>query len=425
MKNKSKWLASLAENATPDIDECILMLGDDIDWLHRLKNTEQDAQWHAEGNVHRHTGMVLCELYKILAKEAQHIKGAQRQALVLAALLHDIAKPVRTSEYEIDGERRIGAPKHAYYGASYLAFKLPGLDLDFATIWSVLSLVAEHHTPKILVVRNKPKSDYFLHARQVNTELVYWLEIADIRGRICPDPERQLQYLEEYRMFAEEYGVWGNKTDVRTTLEPVLAGLSEKTQNYIYAHAVQQLETGKVVMAEEAIATTYEHRDEHARVVILCGPSGSGKSTFVNSHYPEYSIISLDDLREKFNTDRSSQKNKGQIIQYAKEQLRAELRSKNDVVWDATNLRKDFRSIISTLGQNYHALVTLVVFILPQSAFYKNNKDRVHSISNEILDTQIARYQIPLLFESHQFRVVDQSGKVVYESGVYSSSMRS
>ena len=212
------WVRSLEGTATPDIEECIAVLGDQISWLHRLKNTEQDPQWHAEGNVHIHTNMVLTELYQLLANDASHIVGEQRQALVMSALFHDIAKPERTRSYEIDGQIRVGAPKHAYYGASYLAFKLTELDLNFASVWSILGLVAEHHTPKLLVMKNKSKSNYLKPARQANTELVYWLEVADIRGRLCPDHESQLQCLEEYRMFTEEYRVWGIENDVRSTL---------------------------------------------------------------------------------------------------------------------------------------------------------------------------------------------------------------
>jgi len=70
MMDRTEWLAGLAKCATPDIDECIDVLGEHIDWLYRLKKTPQDDQWHAEGNVHIHTGMVLEELYKILSQEA-------------------------------------------------------------------------------------------------------------------------------------------------------------------------------------------------------------------------------------------------------------------------------------------------------------------------------------------------------------------
>jgi len=413
------WLSSLAGTATPDIEECIAVLGDQIGWLHRLKDTEQDAQWHAEGNVHIHTNMVLTELYKLLASGASHIVGEQRQALVLSALFHDIAKPERTRSYEIDGQIRVGAPKHAYYGASYLAFKLTELDLEFSTVWTILGLVAEHHTPKLLVVKNMSKSNYLKHARQANTELVYWLEVADIRGRLCPDPEHQLQCLEEYRMFAEEYRIWGNENDVRSDLKPALCNQKAHVQDYVYAHAIQQLESGKITMAEEAIGTTYEHRENHPHVIVLCGPSGSGKSTWIQKNHPDYTVVSLDDLRDKFNGDRSSQKNKGQIIQHAKEQLRVVLRSKGKVIWDATNLRQDFRSIIYTLSADYYALVTMAVFLMPESQIINKNRDRNHSVPDDVLKNQIDRYQFPLLDEAHQYMVLDGDGEVVYQSGYF------
>jgi len=90
------------------------------------------------------------------------------------------------------------------------------------------------------------------------------------------------------------------------------------------------------------------------------------------------------------------------------------------VVWDATNLRRDFRSIISTLSQNYHALVILIVFIAPEDTIYKNNRERAYPVPDDVLKSQIMRYQIPLLCEAHQMCVVDQAGDIVYESGRYS-----
>ena len=91
MINISEWLAGLTRHATPDIDECISALGEHIDWLYRLKNTPQDSEWHAEGDVHIHTGMVLEELYKILANEATQIQGTRRQALVCLLYTSDAA----------------------------------------------------------------------------------------------------------------------------------------------------------------------------------------------------------------------------------------------------------------------------------------------------------------------------------------------
>ena len=42
--NRTEWLASLSASACPDIEECIKVLGDNIDWLHLLKDAEQDIE---------------------------------------------------------------------------------------------------------------------------------------------------------------------------------------------------------------------------------------------------------------------------------------------------------------------------------------------------------------------------------------------
>ena len=419
MTNQSEWLDELRVNGTPGIDECVEVLGKDIEWLQALDKTEQDPEWHAEGSVYIHTGMVLTELYKLLSNEAQHIVDGKRQALILAALLHDIGKTVCTSRFELDGKERIGSPRHAQHGRSYLAFQLTKLELDYSIMLCVLNLVGEHHTPKRLVVRNAPKSDFYKLARQADTELLYWLEVADIRGRNCPDPTIQLQYLDEFRLFAEEYIVWGTALDVRPELTPSITELPANAQDYIYAHALHQLESGKINLAVEAIGTTYEHRQNYANLVILCGPSGSGKTSWHTKHLPDYKLISLDDLRLQFNGDRESQKNRGQIIQYAKNLLREALRSKCDVIYDATNLRCDFRSITSQLGRDYHALVTLVIFLSPEKQLYSNNQKRDRCVANSVLQKQLSSYQFPLASEAHQCLFVDSDGRTRFRSGYF------
>jgi len=416
------WLASLAIDASPRMDECVEMLGQHIGWLLRFKDTLQDSEWHGEGNVHIHTNMVLAELYILFKEQASHIQGWRRQALILGTLLHDIGKPVRTRSLEIQGIERIASPQHESVGRSYLAFKLTELNLSFKVVWVVLNLVGEHHMPKLLAVKNKPAHDYWCLARQADTELLYWLEVADMRGRICPDLNKQLLNLEEFKLFAEEYAVWGQKLDVRSILTPQLDKLDARAQNYVYAHALYQLENGKISQPEEALATTYQHREQHPHLVVMCAPSGSGKSSWIAQHYPDYVLVSLDELRKKFNGDRSSQKNKGQILQASKEQLKVALRQKQGVVWDATNIRSDYRAIITGLGRDYHALITLVVFLLPEKLIYKNNRKRQYSVPDNVLDKQLNGYQLPLLSEAHQYQIVDEKGETLYRSGYYQES---
>lgn len=411
-----QWLASLQHTATPSIDECIDQLGNHIDWLYRLQATEQDPEWHAEGNVYIHTGMVLEALYQLLATQAQHIQGEQRQALILAALLHDIAKPVRTKRQEVRGIERIISPQHEAYGRNYLAFKLIVLPLDFKVIWQVLHLVGEHHRPRLFVFKNQSQRHFWSLSRLVNLELLYWLEMADMTGRICHDTQEQLATLEEFKFLAQEYGTWNQTLEITPKLESALHTLSSQAQNYVYEHTRYGLEQGLFTQVEEGIATSYAYRDNHAHLVILCGASGSGKSTWVAKQYPDYQVISLDSLRQTLNGKREDQKNRGQVLQLAKTRLKQALAQKENIVWDATNLRSDFRKIIADLGRDYHALVSMDVFLLPEKQLLKNNRERKYSVPDSVITKQIESYQMPLLDEVHQYQVVGFQGGILYSS---------
>ena len=417
MTKLNEWLDTLGYEAKPNIEECIAMLGDQIDWLHHLKHTEQDPEWHGEGNVHIHTNMVLSELYELLATDAQHIRGAKRQVLVLGVLLHDVGKTVRTKIIEINGVKRVASPQHEAVGRSYLAFKLMELNLPFEVIWNVLGLVGEHHMPKRLVVKNMHKGDYLALSRRADLEMLYWMEIADMRGRTCPDLASQLEYLEEFKMFAEEYGVWNKGHSLDGRLVSLLNKENDSTQAYVYSYALYEIENNLITLPEESIARTFTHRNQYSNLIIVCGPSGSGKSTWIQDNCEEFELISLDEIREEINGCRSSQKNRGKIIQLAKERFKACLRKKQNVVWDATNLRTDFRKILCDLGRDYKALVTLVTFLLPEKKLFTSNRNRDFSVPDEVLVKQLDSYQFPAAGEAHRMCIIGEDGKLLYRTG--------
>ena len=414
---RTQWLQQLALTATPSLDECIEYLGSTCEWLYDFKRTPQDAEWHAEGNVHIHTQMVLDELYQLLHTQAKHISGERRQALILGALFHDIAKPVQTKAMLVQGKTRIGSPQHETVGRSYLATRIREWELPFSVQWQVLQLVGEHHMPKQLALKEPHAAAYWRLARQVDVELLYWLEVADMRGRICPDWEWQLLCLEEFKAQAQYYDCWGQSTPLNLMIAPHLSTLSAKAQRYVYGYSLAALEQGEVTMVEEVLGKTYAYREQYAHLVMTVGLSGSGKSTGIKQHYPDYEVISLDELREQFNGKRNSQKQSGQIIQAAKAQLKAALREKRGVVWDATNLRAELRALILDLGRDYHALITIAVFLLPPKVIDKQNTEREYCIANSVLQRQVAQFQLPSLVEAHHYQVLGEGGLLLYETG--------
>ena len=422
-KSLAIFLESLKTGETPGIDECVKHLGEHLPLLLELEKTEQDPEWHAEGNVYIHTGMVLDELYILLERDAPHLGGEARQALVLAALLHDIGKPVCTKRREINDVDRVVSPGHEGHGRSYLAYKLMGIGLSYFVIRTVLGLVGEHHMPKLLVVRDKPIGDYLSLARRAECELLYYLELADMSGRHCPDKSKQLEYLELFKLFCQEYQVWRPEKapyypgylDWRVHFLRELSDFDADTIDLIYGNAVRDRENGLISTAPEAIARSFQYRDSFPRLVVMCGPSGSGKTRWIQNHLSGYAVVSLDDIREEICGNRTNQKMRGQVMQEAKSQLKHHLRSKNHVVWDATNLRKDFRAQICALGFSYQALVTLVIFQQEEAAYFEGNENRAHSIPKDILQRQIDSLQWPTVDEAHRALTVGKGLTYHYE----------
>ncbi len=60
----------LLAGGRPDLETLIEVFGEAVPSLRRLKDTPQDPEWHAEGDVHTHTAMVLAELYRELDSPA-------------------------------------------------------------------------------------------------------------------------------------------------------------------------------------------------------------------------------------------------------------------------------------------------------------------------------------------------------------------
>jgi predicted kinase len=417
----TKFLREVLEGATPTIDEFVLELGDRFTLLHEYKSTPQDSEWHAEGDVRIHTGMVLDETYKILATEAQHLTKESRLSLILGALLHDIAKPLTTKEQEIQNVVRTVSPRHASKGRSYLAPKLMGLGLAYTVVEEVLGLVGYHHDPKQLVTKNKISGDYKRLSRLANPELLYWLELADIRGRECKDKQQQLDYVEMYGLFAREYQAWHRFGEEYRTWQDYfnreLVDWDRDTCDLIFGNAIANLEAGIIFSPEEEIARSYSYRDSYPQVVLTFGISGSGKSTWIADNLPDYDVISLDNLRAEITGDRTNQADNNKVLRIAKEELKNHLRSHHKIVWDATGLRRDFRQQVISVSRNYGALITLVVFHCEEAIYFERNRQRRYSIPEEVLVKQLRSMEFPELDEAHRVLIVDSQGQTLASYG--------
>lgn len=387
------------------VSDFISLIGDEFPLLKEYKETIQDDEWHAEGDVHIHTDMVLDESYKLITEHPMDDKEAT--ILILAALFHDYGKPLSTKPVEINGKERIGAPNHEEIGASRLLFSNPPFNISQDDWCMVLELVAYHHIPKKLVVRDLGKSEYCKLTRRVQSiKLLYFLEVADMKGRLCSDKDRQLEIMELFKMFCIEYGIWDDNPYAKN-IDMVKAKFpSYLNPSWIAAQMSSRYEDGQIHMLEEELSRAYNYMEHQNHLVILCSLPGSGKSTYIQENFKGYEVISLDEIREKIAKCRSNQNFDLEVVRAAHDKLKELMRNRVNVVWDATNFRKDFRGKIAQIGFNYKAFVEIVFINRPIDVILKQNKKRTHVVPYNAIDNQIKLFQKPDIDECHKLTVI-------------------
>ncbi len=163
-----------------------------------LVETQQEKEWHPEGNVWIHTLMVVDEAAKIIQRE--RLESNNALTVLLGALCHDLGKPMVT-EYK-DG--RIISYGHETVGEEPTKKFLATIKIDNLMRDKVIKLVTNHLIPTMFyveeVVRNNKISDGAIR-RLANRiypatiqELVFVSE-ADHLGRGLFDQEIKEQLL--------------------------------------------------------------------------------------------------------------------------------------------------------------------------------------------------------------------------------------
>ncbi len=399
-------LTSLYQNATPSLEQFIVAWGHLFPLLYQLEATPQDPLWHYEGNVKIHTQMVLNQVYSSLEREP--LPPDQRVSLILAALFHDIAKPISTKTREEDG--RIISPRHADKGRSYLALRLLELGLNEVVYQTVLALVGHHHDPLKLVRDEAPPRQLMRLARLCNPQLLYRLEWADLSGRTASDTAQQLENLELFRMLCQEAEVWDAPPylDWGEMLLEQRPQWSQELREFALQAGIRDFESGTIHTPLEAVARGHRFEQGFAKVTLTCGISGSGKSSWVRENFAPEQIVSLDQLRGEITGDVEDQSHNGQVMQAAKERLKVGLRTKKHMVWDATNVRWQFRQIPLCLGLDYGAQLELIVFATTPSSCYTQNRSRAARVPDAVLSRQLETFDFPYLDEAHRVKIVFQ-----------------
>ena len=359
----------------PDFAACLAAFPQ----LELARTTPQHPVYHAEGDVWTHTMMVVESLLAMPAYAG--LSREQQEIVFLAALLHDVAKCSTTVIDPVTGA--IGQPGHSRKGALDARIALWDYAVPFAVREAVCRLIHVHQVPffALEVSRRGVTPEFTVRelSWQVDIALLAMLAEADIRGRICPDPQRVLDAIELFRELAREDGCYGQR------------------RAFADDHTRVKYFRGADVHPDYAL-----YQEPGSRVIVMSGLPASGKNTWVEQHHPRLPVVSFDDARQALGLRHS--KNEGQVGDYAEERARELLRRHEPFVWNATHLSKLMREKTLNLLYQYHAQVELVYLEQPRRELLRRNGQRDTSLSNKKLQAMLWNWEIVLPQEAHAVR---------------------
>ena len=350
-----------------------------------MSRTEQNPAFHAEGDVWTHTKMVCENLMKL---DAFHgLSEERQQAVFLAALLHDIGK-IPTTRWEDD---KWTSPNHTLVGskmARQFLWKELGLcgtleKQQFRE--TICNLIRYHSFPPHAIDDPDGKRKLIAIAANGQTCPMFTIELlcvlcqADALGRVCEDEQDRFHMVEQVQLcqeFSKESGCYTGPFPFPS------------------AHTQYSYLARKDIAPEVAL-----YNDTWGEVILMSGLPGTGKDTWINEHYPELPMISLDDIRKEMKIPPTD--NQSKVVEIARERAREMLRTKQPFVWNATNLSPMIRAKQIKLFTQYHASTRIVYLETDWNEQLRRNTSRPDSVPEAAICHMMEELIPPEVKEAH------------------------
>jgi predicted kinase len=243
------------------------------------------------------------------------------------------------------------------------------------------------------------------------------------RGDVAAAEARE--QVEWSALHAEEAGLLGRAPlePLRSGLRDALTDLDADAADRCWAQAREMCAQGRIVSVEEALAATWRWRSgAFPRLIHLVGPSGSGKSTFGAGLSGVDALVCLDDLRQARGT-RADQSANAEILREGLGRLDAALAGGGTVVWDATSLSRQQRSLVLAVARRRDALVTHAIVLVDEEEAARRNGDRTHPVPAEVLSAQQRRFDPPYPGQAHRTWYIGAGGSVDDTAGALESTL--
>jgi tRNA nucleotidyltransferase (CCA-adding enzyme) len=242
--------------------------------LHALINTEQEPEWHPEGNVWIHTMMVLDAAANIIREKDRSFDETEQLQVMLGALSHDLGKPA-TTKLEDGRLRSLGHEEAGEEPTKQLFARWTfASDVEQAAI----AVAKEHLKPSahaLELEKGRINEDQYANAvrrllrriHPVSWRVLIAASEADSRGR--GTPEAQTKPYEIGRIFRETIEARHLDEEPTKTLiqgrDLLALGMKPGTRMGEIIRAIEEArDRGEVTTREEALEMAEKVRNGHS-----------------------------------------------------------------------------------------------------------------------------------------------------------------
>jgi predicted kinase len=349
---------------------------DPLPWLKDLKGCPQNPDRHAEGDVWAHVHLVV---EAMAAHPAwRDLAEADRRVLFLAALLHDVAKPACT---RVEPSGRISSRGHSWRGAVRARAVLWRFGLPFAEREAVCAIVRHHLVPFFLADSENPRRLAIEVSQTARLDHLAVMAEADVRGRVCPDPQKLLTQIARFRERAGEVGCLSGPFEFPTDYA-----------RFLYFRDPAREPDGPAP------------EEFRCDVVLLSGLPGAGKDHWLERNLPGWPVVSPDAIRHELGAPPSDPQ--GEVLNRAREMAREHLRNDQNFVWNATSLTRQVRGECVRLFHQHGARVRIVYVEVPPERLFAQNRQRRRKVPEKVIERLLDRWEVPDRTEAHQVEYV-------------------
>lgn len=141
------------------------------------------------------------------------------------------------------------------------------------------------------------------------------------------------------------------------------------------------------------------------KFIMLVGPAGAGKSTYTK-HLQEYNnhlaVVSSDSIRGELYGDENIQTDPSRVFAECRKRCIDEIKRGNDVVLDATNLKRKLRvaflnDVSSSVGGRLFTQCVVIAATYECCCYQNTKRDR--RVPDEVIKKQFGQFQMPLRSE--------------------------